>query len=144
MSNPQGDEVEERRLASYLTWIWEQDLHRRPKFYQVFLRDPVYYPALKLRLMISGLPVHVRRGAYNTRRCCCCDQQDAVGDYEHVFLQCSHFAAIRERYMSAMGYPTCVRDLLCSTEYATWEYLSKVAGSVAQRVFARQRRGQQE
>ena len=144
INDPQGEEVEERRLASYLSWVWNNDMHSRPKFYSMFLRDTVYYSALKLRLMISGLPVHVRRGPYNTRRCCCCNQEGMIGDYEHVFLHCTHFAAIRQRYMMAMHYPTCMRDLLCSREYATWEYMTSVAGTVAQRVFARQGRRQQE
>jgi hypothetical protein len=124
--DPSDPATPERRIASYLTWVWDDKLHRRPYFYSLPLKDDIYYPALKLRCMLSGFQVHVRHAVqYADRHCKCCDMA-VVGDYNHMFLECPHYEHLRNAYAAAMNFPDCVPELLKSRQVATWIYMTKV------------------
>ena len=114
-----------RKISSYLTWMWPGFASRRSRFYSMYLPQHIHSKIFRTRLMLGRLPVDVlHKVPFMSRVCPCCAQPGVPCDTQHVFLECPYFAHAREYYM--VSNDTSVQDIFCADSDGMYYYVSYV------------------
>ena len=122
--DPRAEEVQSRKTASYLAWVWNEGLHQRPPFYDLQLSPADYRLALMARLMMINVPMF-SRAQFCDRKCPLCHSQ--FGDLKHILLECPHFQDVRLSAFHTMDvHNPSMSFLFTSMEQSVHEYIATV------------------
>jgi hypothetical protein len=123
--DPRNPLAPRRKIATYLSWIWDESLHSRPAFYSVHLPWNIYRICLHARIQLISLPVHCLRHPYPLRLCHLCNM--AVGDLHHVLLECPHLQLSRTCYLSSVGLQhASLQTLFRSASPLVWTFIANL------------------
>jgi hypothetical protein len=123
--NPREETVQSRKLASYLAWVWNDELHTRPIFHKLDLSPSEYRLALLTRLMMIDVPMFSRAN-FHDRKCPLCHAQ--YGDIEHIVLECAHFSDVRQSALHTLHLtqPITMSKLFTSKNPTSHKFIAEV------------------
>ena len=122
--DPRGDDTMHRKISSYLSWVWDGKLHKRPKFYDMMLDPLQFYTCMHARLMDCKLPAYVCTNRPLANRVCpLCGE--APCDLRHALVECTYTSAESTHIMASLS-PAAVRfpQLLRSGNIDVWRYIA--------------------
>jgi hypothetical protein len=123
-NDPRDPDCPNRKVASYLSWVWNGQLHKRPWFYDMHLSPSQYRQALMTRLMMVDIPMF-SRSPFEDRKCPLCQAQ--YGDLQHILLECPHFATIRQSTFHILGNQSpSLLDLFMSWDPTAHKYIADI------------------
>ena len=97
--DPRDPSCQNRKISSYLTWMWPGFIRRRSPFYSMNLPLHVQGTIFRTRLMLGKLPVDIsHKVPFLSRVCPCCQQPGVPCDTHHILLDCPYFAHARHYY----------------------------------------------
>lgn len=115
------------KSPSYLNWIWNGRLHRRPFFYDVDLPIKQYILCLKTRFLCSNLPAYHQLYKPLLQRTCplCRNLASGPCDLQHVLAECPYTFPIYQSAVGDLG-PEALQfpRLLSSKNSAVWKYIA--------------------
>jgi hypothetical protein len=114
-----------RKISSYLTWMWSGFVCRRSPFYSMCLPLSIQGKIFHTRLMLGRLPVDIlHRVPFLSRACPCCQQPEVPCDTYHVLLDCPYFAHAREYYM--VPKDSTLHDIFCADVECMYYFVAYV------------------
>jgi hypothetical protein len=141
--DPRIVDCPDRKIASYLSWIWDGRLHKRPKFYDLDLDARQYSLCLRTRFLESNLPVYHQVYKPFLDRVCplCRSVQSGPCDLQHVLAECPYTLqfynqALGDISPEALMFPRLLR----SNDVDVWRYIATCLQLVLQRIKIRRRR----
>jgi Reverse transcriptase (RNA-dependent DNA polymerase) len=141
-ADPRDANCEHRKIASYLQWIWNGKLHKRPKFYDMDLNARQYHLCLHTRFLHSYLPVyHQVYKPFQERTCPLChSQQSGPCDLQHVLSECPHTLLIYNQTVGELGPEALLfPQLLSSNNVDVWKYIASCLQMILNHVRIRQK-----
>ncbi len=114
--NPRTAPSDGAKHTTYAVWFSRPEWARGHDFWQIFLSAPQLRAIMRFRLGSHMLPVETGRFD-NTPRlervCTFCDS-GAVGDEQHLLMECAATAAVRHRFRGLfdMAPPPCMQQLI--------------------------------
>lgn len=122
--DPRSEDVQSRKVASYLAWVWNEGLHQRPKFYDMHLSPADFRLALMARLMMVNVPMF-SHAPFQNRKCPLCQSQ--FGDLQHILLECPHFQETRLSAFQTMDIQNpSMSNLFTSREQQVHEFIARM------------------
>jgi hypothetical protein len=112
-----------RKISSYLTWMWPGIIGRRAPFYSLRLPLHIQSTIFRTRLMLGKLPVDdLHRVPFLSRVCPCCLQPGVPCDTHHVLLDCPYFAHAREYYV--VSSDITLKDIFCADSEGMYYFVA--------------------
>jgi hypothetical protein len=141
--DPRNPDCPDRKIASYLSWIWDGCLHKRPKFYDVDLDARQYTLCLRTRFLESNLPVYHQVYKPFINRICplCRSAQSGPCDLQHVLAECPYTLQFYNQVVGDIGPEALIfPQLLSSKNVDVWKYIATCLQLVLQRIRIRKQR----
>lgn len=141
-TDPRDPHCQNRKIASYLQYFWNGQLHKRPKFYDMNLTARQYNLCLHTRFLHSYLPVyHQLSKPFQDRLCPICQRQQlGPSDLKHVLSECPSTLLIYNQSVGELGPEALLfPQLLQSKNVDVWKYIATCLQLVLQQVHIRKK-----
>jgi hypothetical protein len=123
--DPRDPVCPNRKISSYLTWMWPGFVRRRSPFYSMCLPLHVQSKIFRTRLMLGKLPVDIlHKVPFLSRACPCCQQREVPCDTYHILLDCPYFAHAREYYV--VPRDITLKDIFCADNACMYYFVAYV------------------
>jgi hypothetical protein len=123
--DPRDPQCPNRKISSYLTWMWPGFVCRRSPFYSLCLPLHIQSKIFRTRLMLGRLPVDIlHRVPFLSRACPCCKLPDIPCDTYHVLLECPYFEHAREYYVVSKDIP--LKEIFCADNESMYYFVAYV------------------
>jgi hypothetical protein len=123
--DPRDPACPNRKISSYLTWMWPGFVRRRAPLYSLNIPLHVQSTLFRTRLMLGKLPAETLHSVpFLSHLCPCCRQPQVPCDIHHVLLDCPYFAHARAYYGVPLG--TTVRECFNADNVGLYFFVSYV------------------
>jgi hypothetical protein len=135
------------KTSSYLQWVWNGELHKRPKFYDVDLNVMQYNLCMHTRFLHSYLPAYHQVYKPLFQRVCplCHSNQAGPCDLKHVLAECPYTLQIYQQTVGDLG-PEALQFpyLLSSKNSDVWKYIATCLQLVLRHIRIRRKHRQMD